>query len=311
MYATAVLALDLSPAADALLACAAHLPRWGVRRLVLVHVTLTGYGQEPGERALAGIAEWLDAQANPLRRADLRVDIAVRAAGSPAAGILAEAGAMGADLLVVGSRSRNMVSRIFLGSVASDLVRRTEFPLLLQWLEPNGDATAGCTAVCADALRHVLLATDLSRHAASAERAAVQLAPAAPIVDCLVVLTPDAVAATPALPLMVRAAADALRARIEAAGGRGEALVLAGDPHEAIARVARERDCSLIVCGKHGRNWIERKVIGGTALRLCEAAGRPVLLVPHMEAAGSGNIDGHSTTPARPRPGRPNPGDES
>jgi nucleotide-binding universal stress UspA family protein len=47
-----------------------------------------------------------------------------------------------------------------------------------------------------------------------------------------------------------------------------------------IARVAQERDCSLIVCGKHGQHWVRSMVIGSTALRICEMAGRPVLLVP-------------------------------
>ena len=47
-----------------------------------------------------------------------------------------------------------------------------------------------------------------------------------------------------------------------------------------IARIAQERDCSLIVCGKHGQHWVQSMVIGSTALRLCEMAGRPVLLVP-------------------------------
>jgi hypothetical protein len=54
-------------------------------------------------------------------------------------------------------------------------------------------------------------------------------------------------------------------------------LVLEGNPHEVIARVAQERDCSLIICGKHGQHWVQSMVIGSTALRLCEKAGRPVL----------------------------------
>jgi len=182
-----------------------------------------------------------------------------------------------ADLIVLGSRSHNLASRVFLGSVARDMVRRTQLPLLLAWLEPTGD---GVAAVCADTLRHVLLATDLSKHAGAAERAAVALAADAQRVDCLAVLTPEALDATPALPAMARAALDGLVARIDAAGGHGEALVLEGDPHEVIARVAHERDCSLIVCGKHGQHWVTSMVIGSTALRLCEKAARPVLLVP-------------------------------
>jgi len=281
MNKTAVLALDLSPAAEPLLECAAELRRWRVCRLVIVHVVRMGYGQAPGDRALQEITEWLDGRADRLRGADLRVEVIVRAAGSPADGIIAVSNKANADLIALGSRSHNLASRLFLGSVACDMVRKTQVPLLLEWLEPAGHGTAtGCAAVCADTLRHVLLATDLSKHAGAAERAAVSLASDAQRVDCLAVLTADAIGATPALPLMARAALDALVARIHAAGGRGEALVLEGDPHEVIARAAQERDCSLIVCGKHGQHWVRSMVIGSTALRLCEMAGRPVLLVP-------------------------------
>lgn len=286
MIRTAVLALDLSPAAEPLLQCAAELHRWGVARIVIVHVVRVGYGQEPGDRALQEIRQWLQARADRLRSADLVVEAMVRTAGTPAEGILAAAEEVKADLVVLGSRSHNLASRVLLGSVACDAVRKTRLPLLLEWLEPSGrGAAAGCAAVCVDTLRHVLLATDLSKHAGAAERAAVALAAEAGRVDCLSVLTPDAVDATPALPLMARAALDALLARIEAAGGHGEALLLEGDPHEAIARVARERDCSLIVCGKHGQHWVQSKLIGSTALRLCERAARPVLLVPLAQGA--------------------------
>jgi len=281
MNKTAVLALDLSPAAEPLLECAPELRRWGVGRLLIIHVVRMGYGQEPGDRALQEITEWLEGRANRLRGADLRVEVKVRAAGSPADGILAVSNEANADLIFLGSRGHNLASRLFLGSVARDMVRKTPVPLLLEWLEPTGHGAAtGCAAVCVDTLRHVLLATDLSKHAGAAERAAVELAAQAQRVDCLAVLTPEAIDAVPALPLMARAALDALVARIDALGGHGEALVLVGDPHDVIARVAHERDCSLIVCGKHGQHWVQSMVIGSTALRLCEMAGRPVLLVP-------------------------------
>ena len=281
MNKTAVLALDLSPAAEPLLECAPELRRWGVGRLLIIHVVRMGYGQEPGDRALQEITEWLEGRANRLRGADLRVEVKVRAAGSPDDGILAVSNEANADLIFLGSRGHNLASRLFLGSVARDMVRKTPVPLLLEWLEPTGHGAAtGCAAVCVDTLRHVLLATDLSKHAGAAERAAVELAAQAQRVDCLAVLTPEAIDAVPALPLMARAALDALVARIDALGGHGEALVLVGDPHDVIARVAHERDCSLIVCGKHGQHWVQSMVIGSTALRLCEMAGRPVLLVP-------------------------------
>ena len=281
MYRTAVLALDLSPVAEPLLECAAEVRRWGVDHLVISHVVRMGYGQEPGDRALQEIREWLEERATRLRGPDLQVEVSVRAAPSPADGIIAMSHDAKANLIVLGSRSHNLASRLFLGSIARDMVRKTPLPLLLEWLEPVAHGAApGCAAVCVDTLRHVLLTTDLSKHAGAAEDAAVALAPNAQRVDCLAVLTPDAIDATPALPLMASAALEALIARIEAVGGHGEALVREGDPHEMIARIAQERDCSLIVCGKHGQHWVKSMVIGSTALRLCEKAGRPVLLVP-------------------------------
>ncbi|MDO9074740.1 MAG: universal stress protein [Rubrivivax sp.] len=281
MVRTALLALDLSPAAEPLLECAAELRRWGVGHLVITHVVRMGYGQDPGDRALQEIRDWLEGRAARLRGPGLQVEVTVRAAPSPVDGIITVSNEAKADLIVLGSRSHNLASRLFLGSVARDMVHKTPVPLLLEWLEPvSHGAAPGCAPVCVDTLRHVLLTTDLSKHAGAAEDAAVALAPSARQVDCLAVLTPEAIDATPALPLMARAALDALVARIEAAGGHGEAVVREGDAHEVITRVAHERDCSLIVCGKQGQHWVQTMLVGSTALRLCEMAGRPVLLVP-------------------------------
>lgn len=279
MFRSALAAIDLSPAQDAMVGCMGDLLRWGVGRLVLVHVLRVGYGQAPGERALQDIRESLEVRAAPLRESGLAVEVTIRTAHGAADEILEAAADAKADLVVVGSRSHNLASRMFLGSVARAVIRKTRLPLLLQWIEP-GAASAGLEVVCPQTLRHVMLATDLSKHAQGAERAAVALASRAGQVDCVSVLTPQAVDATPALPVMARAALGDLRGRIARAGGRGEAFVIDGDPRESIARIAAERDCSLIVVGKHGQGWVESMIIGSTAANVCETAGRPVLLVP-------------------------------
>lgn len=279
MFRTAVAAIDLSPAQDAMVGCMGDLLRWGVGRLVLVHVLRVGYGQLPGERALQDIRDSLETRAAALREAGLSVEVTIRTAHGVADEILEAAADERADLVVVGSRSHNRASRMFLGSVARAVIRKTRLPLLLQWIEP-GAANAELEVVCAETLRHVVLATDLSKHAQGAERAAVALAPRADRVDCMSVLTPQAIDATPALPLMARAALDDLSSRIAKVGGSGEAILIEGDPKESIARLARERDCSLIMVGKHGQGWVESMIIGSTAVSVCETAGRPVLLVP-------------------------------
>lgn len=284
MFATAVVALDLSPSEQPLLDCLPALRRWGVVRLVLAHVIRVGYVQGAGYGNEQQYIDEISGRAGPLREAGFSVEIVVRGAGVPADEILAVAGEKAADLIVIGSRSHNLVHAVFLGSVAREVIRKTRVPLLLEWIAPTPEGTAArCRAVCAEPLRHVLLATDFSRHASAAERVAVALAPMAATTDCVNVMSAAARFAIPAWPVMARAALAEVRARIDAAGGTGEALLVEGEAAQEISELARERDCSLIVVGKHGQGWIESMIIGSTAARLCETAGRPVLMVPFAE----------------------------
>jgi nucleotide-binding universal stress UspA family protein len=281
MFGTALVALDLSPADRPILDCLPGLRRWGVDRIVLCHVITLGYGQGASLGKEDEFVAWLERCAAPLRAEGLEVTIALRASGTPAAELLAAARENGADLLLVGSRARSMARSLFLGSIAREVIRQATLPVLLQWLEPVADAPAArCEAVCRDSLAHVLLATDLSKHASRAEAAAIALAGRAGRTDCLTVLTDAAREATPALPIMARAALEALLERIRAAGGQGEALVAEGEAAARIAEIAAARGCTLIIVGKQGRGWMRSKLFGGTAARLCETARRPVLMVP-------------------------------
>ncbi|HUF20036.1 MAG TPA: universal stress protein [Burkholderiales bacterium] len=280
MFETALVALDLSPAERPIVDCLPELKRWGTKKVVLTHVIKVAYAQGAGYGHEDEYKAWLEKNAAPLKAAGLEVAVVVRAAGVPAAEIFGVARESKADLIVVGSRGQNMVRKLFLGSVAREVIRKATLPVLLQWMEPTANATkARCEAVCKNMLEHVLLATDLSKHAGAAEAAAVALARVAARTDCLTVLTPEALKTPTALP-MSEAALDAILDRITKSGGNGEALVADGEPVKTIARIARERECSLLVVGKHGQNRSAGVLIGSTAARLCEIAGRPVLMVP-------------------------------
>lgn len=285
MFTTALLALDLSPAEGPILGCMPALRRWGLTRLVVVHVIRVGYAQGPAYREDEVTAARLDAAVAPLRAAGLDVEVIVRTAGVPADDILAAAAEVGAGLVIVGSRSHNLLRRMFLGSVARDVIRKSTLPVLLEWLEPTPEAThERCRAVCIDPLARVLLATDLSRHAGGAEQAAVSLAAAGARIDMLTVLSAQAVEDTPALPLMARAALVALQDRLRSHGDPGEVRVEVGEPAPTIERLAAALDTSLLIVGRHGRGWVRDRLIGTTAAQLCESAGRPVLVVPAADA---------------------------
>jgi len=82
---------------------------------------------------------------------------------------------------------------------------------------------------------------------------------------------------------MVKAALDELCERLPSQAKQVHVLTEAGNPCDTIARIAAERNCTLIIVGKHGQGWLESKMIGSTAARLCETARRPVLMVPVRE----------------------------
>lgn len=281
MFETALVALDLSPAERPIVDCLPDLQRWGTRKVVLTHAIQVGYAQGAGYGHEDEYKAWLEKYAAPLRKAGLEVSVVLRTGGAPAGVILGVARESGAKLIAIGSRGQNVVRSLILGSAAREVIRKSTLPVLLQWIEPTpGRTQARCEAVCKNMLEHVLLATDLSKHAGAAEAVALSLAPKATRTDCLTVLAPATSDAAKPVPIMMEAALDAFMDRIIAAGGSGETLVAEGEPVGTIARLARERLCSLIIVGKHGQNWVKGMAIGSTASRLCEIAGRPVLMVP-------------------------------
>lgn len=284
MFITALVALDLSPAEEPILDCLPDLKMWGVTTLILTHVIQVGYNQFAGYGHEDDYRAWLEKCAIPLREVGLAVDIVVRTSGVVADEVLAVAADVDADLVVIGSRGQSRVRGLFLGSVARDVIRKTKRPILLEWVEPSADKTRQhCEAVCKHTLDHVLLATDLSKQARGAEETVTHLAAGAAQTDLLTVLTPDAVDRTPAWPGMVKAALDELCERLPSQAKQVHVLTEAGNPCDTIARIAAERNCTLIIVGKHGQGWLESKMIGSTAARLCETARRPVLMVPVRE----------------------------
>lgn len=279
MFNTVLVGLDLSPAEQPIIDCLPALQKWGVQRVVLTHVIQVGYIEGATLAHEQEYHDWLEKLAQPLRAAGLETEVCIRTGGLPADEILAAATAYRADLIVIGSRGHNLVSRIFLGSVARTVIRKATLPVLLEWVEPTAVGTEQkCEAVCKDTLRHVLLATDFSDQAAAAELAAIHLASKARRVDCLHVM--ESPSAKSISSTTAEAAIATLIKRIQAAGSEGEGILLQGKASAKIADYAARADVSLIVAGKHGQNALASLVTGSTATKLCEIAGRPVLIIP-------------------------------
>lgn len=105
-----------------------------------VRAALPRRGETPSSRAQRATVEArLDATADTLRSRGLTVDTHVVVDDSPARGILDYAVESGADLVAMTTRSRGGLERLVLGSVADQVLRGAERPLLV-W---NPTETAG------------------------------------------------------------------------------------------------------------------------------------------------------------------------
>ncbi|MEX1025048.1 MAG: universal stress protein [Planctomycetota bacterium] len=277
MFQHALIAVDLDSDVP-LLECAPDLATWGVVRVSLVYFAKVGYAQGPAFGEEERQRERLQALAEPLRARGTIVDIHVATAGDVGASIAARAAEVGVDLLVVGNRSQNVLERLFLGSVARKVLRRSSVPVLIEWIEPLDGVGDRCQLTCGNTLRHVLVASDLTAAARPVHEAAIELASLGGRVDVMHVTSADDRARFADWPTMARAALGEVHSRITQGGGTGEAFVVEGEASEEILRLAGERDASLLVVGKAGRG---DSGMGHTARALSKRAGRPVLMIPN------------------------------
>lgn len=73
---------------------------------------------------------------------------------------------------------------------------------------------------------------------------------------------------------------DELAARARDAGVEVDTSILEGEPVEQLLRFVDEKQGDLVVVGSHGRNRLERAVLGHVADRMARKSPLPVMIVP-------------------------------
>ena len=68
--------------------------------------------------------------------------------------------------------------------------------------------------------------------------------------------------------------------RARKSGVRAQALILTGNPDEAITEAADEQAADLVIVGTHGRKGVSKFFLGSVASRVISTAPCPVLTVP-------------------------------
>lgn len=294
--------IDFSDFSRRALAHAVAIARWYESSLTLLHVwplvpvapyPPPGSGVFPSPPILSPDAS--DRLAADLKRlgeeagADLSLDVRV-VEGPTAQEILDVAGAMPADLIVMGSHGRSGFERLLLGSVTEKVVRRALCPVLT--VPRAASEAAAETPVL---FKRIVCAIDFSdcslhglHHAMSlAQEADAQLT-VLHVIERPSTIGPGTDEMAPPGPrslqeYMAIVAQDA-RARLEQvvpdevrAYCRVETVLATGTPYREILRVADESRADLLVVGTHGRGAVDRMLFGSTTQHLVRQAPCPVL----------------------------------
>jgi nucleotide-binding universal stress UspA family protein len=293
---------DHSDFSERALRHAIALCRWFGAQLsvlrVIPDVMPTPGGPDLPVTALASPALREEAEADLGRFAQPAIDAAIPVRtvlreGEPWREILHEAGALPADLIVMGTHGRSGFEHLLLGSVTEKVLRRATCPVLT--VCRSGEPAPGLP------FRHVLVATDLlpgSEHTlrlaeAIAESAdarlslvhAIENLPEPGLHPYLVVPELAALRAQleqHARERLARAVPDELRAHL-----RIDEHIVVGRARREILRLAAELQADLVVLGTHAHGPLGHLLFGSTCEQVVRAAPCPVLAVRPFNPAGA------------------------
>jgi nucleotide-binding universal stress UspA family protein len=207
--------------------------------------------------------------------------------GDPWREIVALAGEMAADLVVMGTHGRSGIEHLLLGSVAEKLIRRLPCPVLTVCREE------GRTWEAPGLVTRILCATDFSETSANALEMALAFATEAKVQVTLLHVVenipefgspmnlglPDLGPLRQDLEQAARERLQKMASGAEGSGARIETRVVFGRAYKEILRIAAEERADLLVIGAQGHGVIEHMLSGSNAQQVIRAATCPVLTV--------------------------------
>jgi nucleotide-binding universal stress UspA family protein len=264
-------------------------------QLVRVHVNPTAWevytdavagGSAPIPDTTSEEAAYLDERAAQARAAGLEVTTSLLE-GRVAPAIARRARAV-ADLVIMTTHGRGPLSRFWLGSVADELMRTLDRPILL--IRPTIEALA---VAGSPPYRRILIPLDASEGSAVAIEAAIALGSAE--TEYVLLHVVDVPVPALGVPIPMGAEAEPAGARESTVAERLEGIAAGLRARDLKARTrvefgvgaakgildAAEREApDLIVMATHGPGRVERMLLGSVADKIVRASEEPVLVVP-------------------------------
>ncbi len=294
MFQKIVLATDLSPAWDEIVACGAEFRALGCSQVILTHIITDQFslGLETGWRREA--EPKLAVQKRLLEDQGLEVMVETPL-GLPGYSLNEVAARHGASLIIVGSHGKALWRENVLGSTASAVLHHTRFPVLLLKVKvKKEEARTTCRFPGAALLQHVLYLTDFSEIAENAFTFLEKLAPRGMAQATLLHAVYGTEPATLTSPLLggievtPQQYLQALKERLLQAGVPQVSTQMApGPPLTIIQGAWLLTEFSLIVMGTQGKGLIKEILLGSVANNVARLAPCPVLLIPREVRASS------------------------
>ncbi|MBI3854411.1 MAG: universal stress protein [Planctomycetes bacterium] len=200
--------------------------------------------------------------------------------GLPAEVILRTAREKEADLIAISTHGRGGVVRLIAGSVAEEVLRKTELPLLV---------TRPKTTV--HEWKRIVVALDGSERSESILPEAVRLAEKlGATLDLLRVAIPVVAAGPGEAPILVPPEdpmpyLKSVAQRLKEQGVEARPVALEGRAAESILRHLRAAGASLLCMTTHGRSGLARILLGSVAEEVVRKAPCPVLLQRSVPAS--------------------------
>lgn len=303
MYSRIQVALDGSHFSEQALPVAEMLARRfeADLDLVTVHEPTAGIDVESWDRSVSDWSEeYIQAISDTVAERSGRPTTGYFRVGSASRALIDHAERAGCDLVIAATHGRGAFSRAWLGSVAYDLIRRSDRPVLL--IHPDEDQAADAQPAQATPFRKILVPLDGTEFSARVLEDAASLAKAfdAGVILVRVIPFPMEIA-SPYLPTTVQmnrevvedakaAAKSWLADRAKTLSAQGIAVEVrtpvASQPAREISEVAAETEADLIVMATHGRSGLGRAVLGSTTDKVVRSTHIPVLTRRLVEEEG-------------------------
>jgi nucleotide-binding universal stress UspA family protein len=277
------MATDLSEASETMMQSETGLgclDRIGVDRIHLVTVVPSNvHSGMPGMNFEKRRNQALDRYRSTIETEGFDVETHV-VRGTPHRRINGIAGAVSADLILVGSRGKSPLDNRVIGSTARNLARTTVAPLLVDRIERGVDDPE---TVRQHLFRRTLFATDFSENAERAFDAFEYLRHATEEVTLVHVRSPkDSTGEDGPSP---RDRLESLAGRLNEWGLDTEIQLRRGDPASEILDAEREHEPSTLLLGSRGRSRLRRLLLGSVSEEVVANATGNVFLVPPPRSA--------------------------